>query len=1198
MKRTVFNYQLKEDIPIRDFEEIIHSFKEGHVSIKEFSDTITQKMKTIFDEDKELDHIIKIAKQTHVLLHLISDNNALLSLPWQVFFDQYPLIGISKGNRPINNYAPANKGTRLSILIMFSSPLELVQLDIKKEIQSLLSGFLSSYDIQVKITDDGSLTSLEKALTKQAFDIIYYSGHGSYENGETILSFETPLIAKETKVSGKVFVDSIINNCQILPKVVILSSCNTTHEESGFKGVTSLLLQNKIPAVISFSDTIEQEYATEFCYILARQLSKKYDLLDAFRFSVNVLKEQFTRKKEKQAPWLKPQLFLQKHIEQFIGNEEVNSAIQEYSKCFIETKQYFPFIYREEIIKITNAIKKGNTKINIAGHRGMGKSACMTYIWQNINKFTSNYSGIYLSDKHCTLDHLKQEVSKLIKEPVTDLFKDISDFASKYPLVIVIDHVDQFVTLENNEFIIEHAVVEFLKKVEHISVVLITRFPIKSFSIDESIILKGVTMPHLELIFRDSFLGTYVKKKFLNRNTTSVFSNDPLYLIFVELHTNHLFSSIPELYIRFEKFLSEGYNKGVKVYENESEFLKTYDHIIDKTLKIYELEIEPYGYGYRITPYLKKLSLPFQKILKTLSHIKIPVGREILECEEIINLDSCLNTLISLNLVERDTLESGDSLYWTTSLLSNVASRKLEVKNYLDKKELADYLEEFFEERRGNIDFIEKTRGVFTKYLKTAFYLYVSISDIEMIKDVGVRLCNFYNRSNSPYQALRIGEKVFEELQENTPVAVFELLSKIYRIKGQEEKAHFFLKKQREQAIIQKSEFERIDVVRSDALRCVDSAEFKKASEKFDQALQLVEKYPFENKEVRMLKTAIQSDSVYTLRRLNKYKEAEQRLKDAYSTLGSLNEDPTVILDNLCALYDEIGEFDNALYYLEKTLIDSNSKKFNNKRIEISALLKQGSFYERSHQFMNAKIVLGQAIHLAKLNSDRVSQAQAYMYIGNVFLTEGELFELKGYESAVFFEDALHYYDQAEVMYKDMPNTRLIHQYSLYSFMSGCFAKLQMLDKSGEYSHKQLEIAKRTEDVDTLLNAYRSLIGFYAELDEIETCFKYYEIHQNIITTELNRCDNNPLKQTLLRAKMQCLFSIANLYDRLKNQEQCYEKSIEAFTIYFENDLRLTYVIERHLVLNANYFLRKGFKSPFRKELQNLILSLGGKYLN
>jgi Cdc6-like AAA superfamily ATPase len=602
MIRTLFNYQL--NIKEGDYSQmanLVDAYKKDYIKYQHLSLKLNELFEIFFSKDPEFNQIIEAARTNHVLVHLVSQNNEVLELPWQLFFDQFPLIGLSKGNAPINEIYPTRLNSRLKVLILLSSPVNARPLDIKDETRTVLSGFMNN-EIDVTITDDGSVESLSRALKNEDFDIVYYSGHGIYKNGETILSFESRLLREEVDVTGKEFVNILLNNCKSMPQLVILSSCYSGKGAIGFEGVTNLLLQSQIPAVVSFSDVIKEHIASYFCGNLALQLAKRYDIVNAFKFSINLLREGNL----KGSYWILPQLYLAKHIEKLVSFETRQAPDLNTVSCMLEVNKYIPYLHKKEISFLARKLFKGNSKINITGHRGVGKTSIVNYVLQNSQIFTPDLRLIKLQGNNISIEFLAKELNKIGGKNTGNLLKDLSECTRQFPLAIVIDQIDHLITFRDGYFILELEILEIINKVQDLSLVVITRIPLLNNSY-EILKVDDITIPNLFFLFKESYLGKYVQQKFPNSFSNNVFNSTQLNQVIRELFVKCGFGGILELYFIFEDTLKK-YPTNIKSYYDALDFISIHKTAIEIILDNY-IRNSNKKYGYNLFYYLNFLDI-------------------------------------------------------------------------------------------------------------------------------------------------------------------------------------------------------------------------------------------------------------------------------------------------------------------------------------------------------------------------------------------------------------------------------------------------------------------------------------------------------------------------------------------------------------------------------------------------------------
>jgi tetratricopeptide (TPR) repeat protein len=1189
MKRTLFNYQLNlEQHDYTKMANMVTAYKEGRLSYEQLNLDINESFKTFFYKDSEFHQILEVAKSNHVLFHLVSQSNEVLELPWQLFLDQFPLIGLSKGNAPINEIYPTRLNSRLKVLIILSSPVDAEPLDLERETQSLLSGFMN-YEIDVDITADGSLKSLTHSLKQKDYDILYFSGHGVYRNGKTILFFESPILAKEVDVTGKEFVDTILETCNTLPQLVILSSCYSGKGAIRFEGVTNLLLQNQIPAVVSFSDAVEQYSAAEFCGNMASQLTKRYDIVDAFKFSINTLKKGALKEKN----WLIPQLYLNKHIEKLVSFEIASTTDLNAVNCLIEKNNYKPFLHKKEISQLGNALANGKVKINISGHRGVGKSSIVNYTLQQTMQLLPSFKIIELVGANCTLQHLTEKLVELGGTQTGNIVKDLAEFATRFPLTIVIDGIDKYVKLDNGIVKVEFEILEIISQIKEINLIVVTRLTLIDHEF-EIMRIGDITVPQLFFLFNNTYLGSYIKEKYPRYQTSNILDNNSLYLFIKELFFRYNYGGILELYMLFEFFLKK-FTPEKDSYESFNDLINTNIGLIDKALIIYENDIEE-NYGYNIFKHLKELDENSQKILKTLSYYSMQVKKELLRNEIIDDevFDTIFERLIQLNFINGNKQNFARGLY-TLHPLILYFSRKLEVESYYDKLKAASYFENIFNHKLDDHRFMNENIVTYRDHLTSAFEIYSELNHHDKINTVGQKLCTLYYNLNSFDESLQVGLQIFNLLKQQTAVAVVEHIIDIYSRRGDYRNAEKFHELFNTTPIEKEQGMEDIYALKQKADQLFTVGQFKKSSEMFDNALRMLDAKVTPTKEIKQLRIAILSDSANSFRRLGEHKKVEEGLLEALANSKELKQNFSPISDNLSALYHELGNTEKALHYAEETLIES--KKYLDYYFEISTLEKQAQYYLEKHRFENAKLLLQQVLLLVKRLSDKVQEANAYKKLGNVFLVQGEFKQEKGLNPESYYKNTLEFFEKADQSYNK--NGFITQHYDLYNMMASVLNKLGDFDKGIRIREKQLALAKEMDNILYELQTLGAMAFDAKRREDNSKAIKYYNMLLELIDNQLEEISiTDDLKHQLLQEKIAGLLQLANIFDKLEFYEPYLEKCEYAFKLFFESKIKLNYYKERTVFFSALTFLSKDLKSNYTIELENMVETLKGKYLN
>ena len=336
-------------------------------------------------------------------LHLICADKELLNLPWQMAFEEEPYtVSVSKGTAVPDSFdAYKPLAGPLKILIMISSPGDLdtdERLAYEKEqtiIIDALAPLLETGQVQIDLTENGSLESLERQLQSQYYHILYFSGHGVYENKTGYLQLEHDITAETCLVNAQELARVLMKTPAHQPALTILASCQTAQGDdmAGFRGVADEILFKGAPAVIAMAFSISDKYATVFAAHLFDRLAKKEPVVLAYGHALKVMQqlEQVTidRTDPYNAPtqWLIPQLYLNQQVNQIVDWEApVQPLLSNYSQ-FTEDDPFlftphegYQFIGRRResatlLIRLLN-----NQPVFLQGQGGVGKTVLARYL--------------------------------------------------------------------------------------------------------------------------------------------------------------------------------------------------------------------------------------------------------------------------------------------------------------------------------------------------------------------------------------------------------------------------------------------------------------------------------------------------------------------------------------------------------------------------------------------------------------------------------------------------------------------------------------------------------------------------------------------------------------------------------------------------------------------------------------------------
>jgi len=317
-----------------------------------------------------------IAQNQHQLLHmrlgLSEKDTRLAQLPWEVMhIGDRPLatghhIAFSRyqsGVTPTSklsgqNIANINEAGGVKVLMVISSPLDHVRLDLLKqevinlqaEIRKPPSRFQADskpcLEIEMTLLDQPGREELTQALEQGHFHILHYSGHSNTgANGGEIY-----LVSKKTglteTLSGDDLAGLLVNNNILM---AVFNSClgayTAKSPKNGVKGernLTESLVKRGLKSVLAMSERIPDEVALTLTKLFYRNLSQGYPLdLCVSRVRQGLISAYGSH----QMYWALPVLYTQRDFDGFsIGeNNSSNSEdlLNEYESP-LETMDYIP----------------------------------------------------------------------------------------------------------------------------------------------------------------------------------------------------------------------------------------------------------------------------------------------------------------------------------------------------------------------------------------------------------------------------------------------------------------------------------------------------------------------------------------------------------------------------------------------------------------------------------------------------------------------------------------------------------------------------------------------------------------------------------------------------------------------------------------------------------------------------------------
>ncbi|MCK5851558.1 tetratricopeptide repeat protein, partial [bacterium] len=209
------------------------------------------------------------------------------------------------------------------------------------------------------------------------------------------------------------------------------------------------------------------------------------------------------------------------------------------------------------------------------------------------------------------------------------------------------------------------------------------------------------------------------------------------------------------------------------------------------------------------------------------------------------------------------------------------------------------------------------------------------------------------------------------------------------------------------------------------------------------------------------------------------YEIALNRFREALSLFKKNNNtnliDINYAINNIAVIYDELGQYTNALsYYLESLKI---AEKINDREGKASAIVNIGSFYDSIGMYNKALEYLTNALYLFKLEEDKDGIAVALGNLSSTYLN------LDDYDKALEF--------QLESLALEKENKNISGMGISYGTIADIYLELTNYNKAIENYNKCIELAKSIDNKDILCGALGGTGKIYFESKQYEKALKY-----------------------------------------------------------------------------------------------------------
>lgn len=221
-------------------------------------------------------------QQARLTLRLQPEAAALWGLPWEYLHDGTDFLGLTgrllvhRMPHGLAELKPADSPPPLRILVIIAAPDDQAELDVERELavmQDALDDLRRAGLVQVDTLEDATLPALQDALSRTAYHVLHFTGHGAFIKTEGKLCFEDA--AGRSALIGPGDLRPLLVNQPDL-RLIVLSACQSakTSGADAFDSVATGLLQADVPAVLAMQFSILDESAIELARVFYAELTR------------------------------------------------------------------------------------------------------------------------------------------------------------------------------------------------------------------------------------------------------------------------------------------------------------------------------------------------------------------------------------------------------------------------------------------------------------------------------------------------------------------------------------------------------------------------------------------------------------------------------------------------------------------------------------------------------------------------------------------------------------------------------------------------------------------------------------------------------------------------------------------------------------------------------------------------------------
>ena len=869
----------------------------------------------------------------------------------------------------------------LKILSVIAAPAGASRLNYEAEeqlIRDALEPLRMKGLVEITYTWDASLKTLREELDANAYHVLHFTGHSAYnkDSQKAALLMEDDFM-QPRHVPATEFAHTIQHAAHPVP-LVVLSSCQSAQGQApgkdesasyaeGLSGLTNLMLQAGVPAVIGMGLSVMDTYAIAFTQRLFERLAGQANLPVAYREAVEYMRSrEFEDQKNAvhQQPqalqWLIPALYVSQPVEQVV-NWEAETVLEPLTPQRkipgleqVEDEDFLFIGRRKETRDALHAFKQGQA-VMLTGQGGLGKTTLAGQIFRRLAEREEKLEMFTFKAEDAKPEKIRTRLYERLQELVPDklqalqnnlktednapenletlqLFAYLDLLGQQLTPLFLLDNLEILQDTATHELLSEYQgllpVLQILTQNENSYTILTTRYALTGLQQTAHVPLQSVNKNDFtqKALHSDLFVLAQFLEKIQGEDSKQAEDYPVTFDEFMELLHEKLGGNYRALEWATQIILDK--NEEIpEALKSKDNFLKIFfgDSDLYQQLSNNLLFDQLYAF----------LSPQEQYALALMGEFAGEITPKALSQqteESVETVQAHLNTLLDFTLVEQHP-RWGTTWYYISPLVKELLTHKSIAAGSFSHEQAGEYYEQISQDYP------------YTLLLTDAFTHYLKTKRAEKVKELGMELAFWFYNVHAYTYSLTYALQAQEYLQGETNWQLLNRIGQDYNSLGQNDKALQFYEKAKHQAQYQRDKS-------GEGVSLNNIGQIWKARGDYVTALKYLE------------------DS------LNIYRN----IGDNSGEAGTLN--------NISGIYIFRGDYDTALKYSEVSL--KIYREIGDKSGEGATLCNIGQISRSSGDYATALDYLEASLKIQREIGDTSGEGRSLNNIGNIYKARGE----------------------------------------------------------------------------------------------------------------------------------------------------------------------------------------------------------------